>query len=37
MSNKANLADRPWMDPDAQAFIRVQSVSKLFGDFTTEN
>ena len=34
MSNQANLADRPWMDPEAQAFIKVQSVSKLFGDFT---
>ncbi len=34
MSNQANLADRPWMDPDAQAFIKVQSVGKLFGDFT---
>jgi putrescine transport system ATP-binding protein len=34
MSNQASLVDRPWMDPDAQPFIKVQSVSKHFGDFT---
>ncbi|RLA11235.1 MAG: polyamine ABC transporter ATP-binding protein [Gammaproteobacteria bacterium] len=34
MSNQANSVDRPWMDPDAQPFIKVQSVSKHFGDFT---
>ncbi len=34
MSNQAKFAGRPWMDPDAQPFIRVQSVSKYFGDFT---
>jgi putrescine transport system ATP-binding protein len=26
-------SDRPWMDPDAEPFIKVQSVSKHFGDF----
>jgi putrescine transport system ATP-binding protein len=34
MSNQPNFADRPWMDPDAQPFIRLQSVSKHFGPFT---
>ena len=34
MSHQANFVDRPWMDPDAQPFIRVQSVSKHFGAFT---
>jgi putrescine transport system ATP-binding protein len=34
MSNQANFVDRPWMDPDAQPFIRLQSVSKHFGPFT---
>ena len=34
MSNQPNYTDRPWMDPDAEPFIRVQSVSKHFGDFT---
>ncbi len=34
MSHQANFVDRPWMDPDAQPFIKVQSLSKRFGDFT---
>ncbi len=34
MSNQANLTDRPWMDPDAQPFIKVRGVSKHFGAFT---
>ena len=34
MSQPVNYADRPWLDPEAQPFIKVQSVSKLFGDFT---
>ncbi len=34
MSNQANFAGRPWMDPDAQPFIKLQSVSKHFGPFT---
>ena len=33
MANKANLADRPWMDPDAQPFIKLRGVSKHFGPF----
>lgn len=33
MSNKSNLTDRPWMDPDAQPFIKIQNVSKHFGPF----
>lgn len=34
MSNQTKFAGRPWMDPDAQPFIRLQSVSKHFGPFT---
>ena len=34
MSNQVNFIDRPWMDPEAQPFIRLQSVSKHFGPFT---
>jgi len=34
MSDQAKFVDRPWMDPDAQPFIKVQSVSKHFGPFT---
>jgi putrescine transport system ATP-binding protein len=34
MSQPINYADRPWLDPDAKPFIKVQSVSKHFGDFT---
>ncbi len=29
-----NYTDRPWMDPEAEPFIKIQSVSKHFGDFT---
>ena len=34
MSQSINYTDRPWLDPEAKPFIKVQSVSKLFGDFT---
>jgi putrescine transport system ATP-binding protein len=34
MAQDINYADRPWMDPEAEPFIKVQSVSKHFGDFT---
>ena len=34
MSQPINYADRPWLDPEAEPFIRIQSVSKHFGDFT---
>ena len=34
MSQAPNYSERPWMDPDAEPFIKVQSVSKYFGDFT---
>ncbi len=34
MSPAADYDDRPWLDPDAEPFIKVQSVSKHFGDFT---
>ncbi|MDA7967390.1 MAG: ABC transporter ATP-binding protein [Gammaproteobacteria bacterium] len=30
----AQYADRPWLDPDAAPFIRIQGVSKRFGAFT---
>ena len=34
MSQSIDYNDRPWLDPEAKPFIKVQSVSKLFGDFT---
>jgi putrescine transport system ATP-binding protein len=34
MSQLIDYTDRPWLDPDAKPFIKIQSVSKLFGDFT---
>jgi len=34
MSQQIDYSDRPWLDPDAEPFIKVQSVSKHFGDFT---
>ena len=33
MSQPIKYADRPWLDPEAEPFIKVQGVSKLFGDF----
>ena len=34
MAKTPNYEDRPWLDPEAEPFIKVQSVSKHFGDFT---
>jgi putrescine transport system ATP-binding protein len=34
MAQPADYSDRPWMDPEAKPFIKVQGVSKHFGDFT---
>ena len=34
MATIPNYEDRPWLDPEAEPFIKVQSVSKHFGDFT---
>ena len=34
MSLNVDYTDRPWMDADAEPFIKVRSVSKQFGDFT---
>ena len=34
MAQPVAYQDRPWMDPEAEPFIKVQGVSKLFGDFT---
>jgi putrescine transport system ATP-binding protein len=34
LSQQVDYNDRPWLDPDAEPFIKVQSVSKHFGDFT---
>ena len=34
MSQPLAYEDRPWLDPEAEPFIKVQSVSKHFGDFT---
>ncbi len=34
MSQQADNQDRPWLDPDAEPFIKVQGVTKKFGPFT---
>ncbi len=34
MATSIDYSDRPWLDPEAEPFIKVQSVSKHFGDFT---
>ncbi|MCP4767629.1 MAG: ABC transporter ATP-binding protein [Gammaproteobacteria bacterium] len=34
MSQPLAYEDRPWLDPEAEPFIKIQSVSKHFGDFT---
>jgi putrescine transport system ATP-binding protein len=34
MTQPVDYSDRPWMDADAEPFIKVQGVSKHFGDFT---
>ncbi len=33
MSQTTDIIDRPWLDPDVEPFIKVQGVSKHFGDF----
>lgn len=33
MSQVIDYNDRPWLDPEAEPFIKVQSISKYFGDF----
>jgi putrescine transport system ATP-binding protein len=33
MTQQANYVDRPWMDPEAEPFIRVQGITKKFDDF----
>lgn len=34
MSQPIDYTDRPWLDPEAEPFIKVQSISKYFGDFS---
>jgi len=34
MPQTPDYSERPWLDPEAEPFIKVQSVSKHFGDFT---
>ena len=34
MSNDDKFAHRPWLDPDAEPYIKIQGVTKRFGDFT---
>ena len=34
MNETNDLSDRPWMDPGAEPFIKIQGVSKQFGGFT---
>lgn len=33
MSQSIDHTDRPWLNPEAEPFIKVQSISKYFGDF----
>ena len=33
MTQQDNYVDRPWMDPEAQPFIKVQGITKQFGSF----
>ena len=33
MSQLDDYVDRPWMDPEAQPFIKIQGITKQFGDF----
>ena len=34
MSNDDKLAHRPWLDPEAEPYIKIQGITKRFGDFT---
>ncbi len=34
MSQAAETVDRPWLDADAQPFIKIRGMTKRFGDFT---
>ena len=34
MPQQTNHSDRPWLDADAEPFIKLRSVSKKFGEFT---
>ncbi len=34
MPEQADYEDRPWLDPDAEPFIRISNVTRNFGDFT---
>ena len=34
MSQQVDYQERPWMDPEAEPFIKVQGVTKRFGPFT---
>ena len=34
MSNDDKFAHRPWLDPDAEPYIKIQGITKRFGDFT---
>jgi putrescine transport system ATP-binding protein len=34
MSNNIDFSERPWLDPEAEPFIRIQGLTKNFGAFT---
>lgn len=37
MNEQAALSDSPWLDPDAEPFIKVRGITKKFGAFTAVN
>ncbi|MFT3907597.1 MAG: polyamine ABC transporter ATP-binding protein [Steroidobacteraceae bacterium] len=37
MAGPAKPKREPWLDPDAQPYVRIEAVSKRFGDFTAVN
>ena len=34
MPNDEKFAHRPWLDPEAEPYIKIQNITKRFGDFT---
>jgi putrescine transport system ATP-binding protein len=36
-ADKNNIKSEPWRDPNAEAYVRIQNITKRFGDFTAVN